>query len=98
MERNEDTRPVREGTQREESEASLNSRSSGVGTAGGSLFNFPGLQTTHTDINAAHRTVQKDSFHSLKVRVESATRDAGDLLTDTAGLFCKTTTADRIAR
>ena len=73
-------------------------RRSDVRTAGWSLFDFPGLQTTHTDIDAAHRSVQKENFHLLDVGEEAATRNAGDFFTDAAGFFCETATNDRIPR
>lgn len=69
-----------------------------IGTAGRSLFDFSGLQTTHTNIDAAHRSVQKEDLHFLEVRVEAATRHAGDFLTDAAGFFSETAAHDRIAR
>ena len=75
----------------------LGSRRGDVRTTGRSLFDFSGLQTAHTDINAAHRSIQKDGFHLLDVRVEAPARNAGDLFTDAARLFCETTTNDRIA-
>ena len=75
----------------------LRCRSSDVRTAGRSFFDFSSLQTAHADVNAADRSVQKNGFHLLKVRVEAAARYAGDLFTDTAGLFRETAANDRIA-
>ena len=69
-----------------------------VGAAGRSFFDFSGLQTTHADIDAAYRSVQEEDLHPLEVREEAAARYAGDLSTDTAGLFRETATHDRIAR
>ena len=70
---------------------------SNVRTTGRGFFDFPGLQTTHADIDTAHRSIQKEDFHLLKVRVETATRNAGDLFTDTPGFFCETAANNRIA-
>ena len=70
---------------------------SDVRTTGRGFFDFSGLQTTHADLNTAHRSVQKDDFHLLEVRVEAAARNAGDLFADPAGLFRETATNDRIA-
>ena len=71
---------------------------SDVRAAGRGLLDFPGLQTTHANIDAAHGSVQKEDFYFLDVREKTATRDSGDLFTDTAGFFRETATHDRIAR
>ena len=65
---------------------------------GRGFFDFSGLQTAHADIDAAYRSIQKENFHFLNVREETAARNTGDLFTDTASLFRETATHDRVAR
>ena len=96
MEWDEDTRPVRERIRGEAKV--LGCRGSDVRATGRGFLDFPGLQAADTDINAAHRSVQKEDFHLLDIREKAAARNAGDLFTDTAGLFCETAANDRIAR
>ena len=96
MERDEDTRLVGERIQGEASGVLLSGSGSDVGTAGRSLLDFSGLQTAHADVDTADRSVQKEGFHLLDVRVETATRNTGDLFTDAAGLLCETATNDGV--
>ncbi len=61
----------------------------------GNRFNhFTGLKTTGADIDAANPSIGKENLHPLKVGIEAAAGNSGNLFTNTAGLFCKTSPGD----
>ncbi len=68
-----------------------------VGTTVGGFFDFPGFDTAHANIDTAYRPVQKENFHPLNVRHETAARDAGGLDADPARFLLQTAASDRIS-
>ena len=61
------------------------------------LFDFAGLKAFDANIDAADGSIRENDPGRLQVGKEAAARNAGDLLTNTAGLFGKTVLGDGIS-
>ena len=56
-----------------------------------------GLEAGSANVDSANSSVQEANLDLLKVGVEAPAGDTGNFLTNTAGLFRKTTPGDRTA-
>lgn len=75
----------------------LGSRYSSIRAARRGLFDLTSLEAFDADIDASDRSIRKENFGCLEVRVEAAARNAGNLFTNTAGFFCQTTSDNRVS-
>ena len=70
----------------------LNSSSGGFGFLEGNGFcDFSGLNAACAHFDAAYGSIGRACFDALQIREETPAGNPGDLFTNTACLFCKTT-------